>query len=616
MTIPLSKGALNEIAQGIEVEKPIFQILGTKRLASTENERYRLLLSDGVTSNSFTMLATQLNSMVTNNELSDYSIIEITRYALSNANNAGKMRKIMVILGIEVKVPGSEVAGKIGHPVQQGKESGASGEEKPTQRADTSSNAENVGQNQNKRPAQNNAPFNANANQKRRLNESLNSGASIMTSPIAALSPYQNKWVIKARVASKSDIRTWSNSRGDGKLFNMTLVDESGEIRCTGFTDTVDKFYNTIEVGQIYYISRGILKVANKNFNTTNNDYEMTLNIDTEIIPCHDTCEDIPMMNYNFVNISEVENLPKDQIIDVLAVVKSFENVQNLTSRNTGRELRKRDVHLVDTSNTLITLTLWGTQAETFDGSNNPVIALKGVRIGEFQSGKNLSTISSTAMQLDPDIPDAHRLRAWFLNEGQREEAKSLSKAGGTIANCEWMTLAEAEERGRSSMDVPTTFMCKATISLIRPDRALYKACPSDSCNKKVLDQSNGMFRCEKCNKEYPNFHYRLLANMAITDWSANLWVTAFNETGEKILGINSQELGELSENQPDEYNDKFSDVSFSSHIFQVRMKMDTYNDEQRLKGNIINCTPIDYKTYNKHLVNELKKITNIHDIK
>lgn len=56
------------------------------------------------------------------------------------------------------------------------------------------------------------------------------------------------RWVIKARVASKSDIRTWSNSRGDGKLFNMTLVDESGEIRCTGFTDTVDKFYNTIEV--------------------------------------------------------------------------------------------------------------------------------------------------------------------------------------------------------------------------------------------------------------------------------------------------------------------------------------------------------------------------------
>lgn len=71
-------------------------------------------------------------------------------------------------------------------------------------------------------------------------------------------------------------------------------------------------------MGQIYYISRGILKVANKNFNTTNNDYEMTLNIDTEIIPCHDTCEDIPMMNYNFVNISEVENLPKDQIIGVV----------------------------------------------------------------------------------------------------------------------------------------------------------------------------------------------------------------------------------------------------------------------------------------------------------
>lgn len=56
------------------------------------------------------------------------------------------------------------------------------------------------------------------------------------------------RWVAKVRVANKSDIKHWSNSRGEGKLFNMTLVDESGEIRCTGFTDQVDRFYDMIEV--------------------------------------------------------------------------------------------------------------------------------------------------------------------------------------------------------------------------------------------------------------------------------------------------------------------------------------------------------------------------------
>lgn len=59
---------------------------------------------------------------------------------------------------------------------------------------------------------------------------------------------YIFRWMIKARVTNKSAIRTWSNSRGEGKLFSMDLVDESGEIRCTGFKDAVDKFYDYIQV--------------------------------------------------------------------------------------------------------------------------------------------------------------------------------------------------------------------------------------------------------------------------------------------------------------------------------------------------------------------------------
>lgn len=56
------------------------------------------------------------------------------------------------------------------------------------------------------------------------------------------------RWVIKVRVTNKSAIRTWSNSRGEGKLFSMDLIDESGEIRCTAFRDMCDKFYDMIEV--------------------------------------------------------------------------------------------------------------------------------------------------------------------------------------------------------------------------------------------------------------------------------------------------------------------------------------------------------------------------------
>ena len=45
--------------------------------------------------------------------------------------------------------------------------------------------------------------------------------------PISGLSPYQSRWTIRARVASKPSIRTWSNSRGEGRVFNVDLVDET-----------------------------------------------------------------------------------------------------------------------------------------------------------------------------------------------------------------------------------------------------------------------------------------------------------------------------------------------------------------------------------------------------
>ncbi len=52
-------------------------------------------------------------------------------------------------------------------------------------------------------------------------------------------------------MTQKSAIRTWSNSRGEGKLFNMNLLDDSGEIRATAFKNEVDKFYELLEVNKV-----------------------------------------------------------------------------------------------------------------------------------------------------------------------------------------------------------------------------------------------------------------------------------------------------------------------------------------------------------------------------
>ncbi len=121
--------------------------------------------------------------------------------------------------------------------------------------------------------------------------QSLPSRTSTATSPahaniypIEALSPYAHKWTIKARCTNKSDIKTWHNKNGEGKLFSVNLLDESGEIRGTGFNDQCDALYELFQEGGVYYISAPCrVQLAKKQFTNLNNDYELTFERDTVV---------------------------------------------------------------------------------------------------------------------------------------------------------------------------------------------------------------------------------------------------------------------------------------------------------------------------------------------
>ncbi|XP_024879598.1 replication protein A 70 kDa DNA-binding subunit-like [Temnothorax curvispinosus] len=591
----LTEGALERIMRGTNVEKPVLQILGYKKQDNKDGvatDRYRLVVSDGRRFNSFIMLASQLNNLITDEILTENAICRILNYHLSSANNGGKEKRAMVILDIEVLISGSEVKEKIGNPTN----------------IDIKSDAESISTS-----TAASSPFPTNGAAKRSSSNHYAS-SDISTTPIAALSPYQNRWVIKVRVTNKSPIRTWSNSRGEGKLFSMDLIDESGEIRCTAFRDLCDKFYDMIEPGNVYYISRCTLKAANKQFNMLKNDYEMTMTGDTEIVPCHENSDDIPTLQFNFCPISQVENKEKNVLIDVLGVVTTFNDVQHIMQRTTGRELLKRDVNIVDDSGTMVCVTLWGKQAEDFDGSNNPILSIKGARVGEFNGGKNLSLINSSVLEKDPDLPEAHRLRGWYTAVGHSENAKSLSRAGGSgDFNAPLCTFQEATEaRLGEKMNLPDSFTVVAIVNMIRMENAIYKACPVDGCKKKLIDQSTGVFRCEKCNKDYPNFTYRLLASMSVVDATGSRWITAFSEDAEKIFGMSAQELGELKENDNDAYMQKFDEVNFKRFLFSLRAKSEFFQDEMRIKHVCTSVAPLNYKTYLAHLTDKVSKLVHI----
>ena len=102
--------------------------------------------------------------------------------------------------------------------------------------------------------------------------------------PIKVLNQFTNDWRIKARVIKRSDVRTWNNARGTGKLLNVDLVDRYGtQIQATFFNQAVDKFEGILVENKIYLLSGGTVKMANKRFTSIKNDFCITFDSRAEI---------------------------------------------------------------------------------------------------------------------------------------------------------------------------------------------------------------------------------------------------------------------------------------------------------------------------------------------
>jgi replication factor A1 len=79
----------------------------------------------------------------------------------------------------------------------------------------------------------------------------------------------------------------------------------------------------------------------------------------------------------------------------------------------------KRDITLADESRKTVVVSLWndlatGIGQELLDmADQSPVIAIKSLKVGDFQ-GVSLSTISRSNVVINPESPEAKKLKSWY----------------------------------------------------------------------------------------------------------------------------------------------------------------------------------------------------------
>jgi replication factor A1 len=427
---------------------------------------------------------------------------------------------------------------------------------------------------------------------------------------------YSNRWTIRAKVTNKSEIRTWSNAKGEGSLFSVVLLDSSGtDVKCTFFKEAVDKFYNLLEEGRVYTFSGGRLKVANMQYNTCKSQFEITFDPNSEIHLQDEPADDI-QESYDFVKIAALSEMEPSGFVDILAVVKNVSDPAIIVSKKTGKEMTKCELTVEDDSGADVRLTVWGDLAANAQTkfANLPVVAFKRARISDY-GGRSLS---GSGCSVNPTIPQANQLRQWWAANGNNTQTRSLSSAGGGARGADPFeqrkTVASIKEEQLGYNEKPDWLSFKATITFLKKDKngdegAWYTACANagEPCKNmfKATQTSDGNYHCDKCQQTYDNCVRRFIFSGTVADDTSTSWVSVFNEQAEHMFnGVKADELfAKIEEGDKDAYDSTFCKASCTEWIIKCKVKQEHVGDESRVKTSIVNLTPIDYAAESRNLL-------------
>lgn len=566
------------------------------------------------------MVASQRSHLIENGDLKDNGLIRVGDFMKQHIQG----RPVIIMLGFDIlSNPGS----KIGNP----KDIGLGNQQKEQGQAQSNGVQQPVRANTFVKPENRSGSGNPYSSPYGKGTgggaiHQPNSGPIVRTSipssgkpitPIAQLNMYQNRWTIKARLTSKGEVREWNNAKGSGKLFSISLLDATSDIRATFFKEAVDKFFDMLEVDSVYCLSGGRLKAANMQYNTCRSSYEITFDQNSEICKEDDT-GDIVQQNYNFVPIVSLENTEPNGFVDVLGVVKSVGEPGIIVSKKSGKELNKCELIVGDDSGADVSVTIWGQRAkgaqEEFNG--NPVVAFRRARVSDY-GGRTLSA-SSDGIICNPKVADLHRVMQWWSNGGSSGVTKSLSSARGGGAGRfpkfeERKTIGaiKGENLGYTNAEKPDWISFKGTFSFIKSDReggAWYTSCPETKV--KMSMGNDGTFYCERCQRNYENCIYRYIFSATISDDTSTSWVSIFDDQASVLLGgISADELHQqLNENETGQstYDGYFDRANFTDWIFTCKVKQEMNQDDVRVKTSLHSLHPVDYAKEGYSLLNSI----------
>uniref|UniRef100_T1KWF4 Replication protein A 70 kDa DNA-binding subunit n=1 Tax=Tetranychus urticae TaxID=32264 RepID=T1KWF4_TETUR len=376
--------------------------------------------------------------------------------------------------------------------------------------------------------------------------------------PIAALNLCRKNWIICGKVVAKSEIKQWSNLNGNGCFFNFVIADNTGCIKAIAFNIQCERFFQSVTLNNTYYITNGTVRETKKQFMELSNAYEIHLYSNAQITLAEDVVVKEP--ECKFIKIADLSDTPANELINIICVVK---NVEDLEEYGIDKVNYKRNVVLIDDSESEVKLTLWNEKAQRFDCKEGCIIIAKRLKVSDY-NGKNLMAIDVSHLEIDPDAPETATLKDWFFKHGTKMSKNRLTLEPKKIN-------LQTIKKINSSVNVH----CDATLIEIKACN-FYVSCP-DGCNKKLIEDESGLLYCDACKKVMMEGNQKLVLKVKIADFTASIDLTIYSEIIEALLKCKCEQLSILEMENRFDFESKFHrSLVLHMFAFDIKIKMVT----------------------------------------
>ena len=424
------------------------------------------------------------------------------------------------------------------------------------------------------------------------------------------ISTFSTKIKLYVKISRILPLKQFNKNNKEHSRLSFILKDtKNEEMSATIFDETIDKFYDILEEGKIYYILGGRPKIIDKNFAICDSNYTLTFDNNTEIKRVDekfDTFFKKERVNNDIGKItkfSELNNCKKNETINCVGYILQIIG-------NNNSKIKYKRVIIGDTSMNKIQLTLWNKFAD-LNLKIGDFLLLQNIKIDNYNNCVCLSTKDNSIINRNQDIDTLNEIKELKTLINEKSQFKSISfnneqKEPLWKNKIYYLSSLLAKIQNESNFN----FTIKCTIyECQHTEKNYYVGCPNEICKKKLINKNRSYF-CPSCKKTFDidkiKIYYSVF--LKVIDFTGRLGIYMFGDIVDKLFGVDANTYRYYVENNN---SLKLKEISnnFQYHTFYFYGKVSDsqYQDKTQKKLYAYQFEEENFKVEKHKLINIIK---------